>query len=572
MRLNCSESKLFLATTIAEAKKLGYTELDVILISADAYVDHPAFAAAIIGRYLKSLGLRVGIIPQPDWRNPEELQVCQKPRLFFGVTAGNLDSMVALYTAQRKIRSDDPYSENGLNSKRPYLPTIIYTNLLKNLYKGVPVIIGGIEASLRRLSHYDFYQNKLRPSILLDSKADLLVYGHGESPLKEIVSRLESGQTVQDLKNIRGTVVPVNQNDKNSLENMITLPSHEEVKNSKETFNKMLLTVTNNMNPYCASTLYQEVGTRGVLVNPPALPLTTKELDSIYELPFTRQPHPRYKQGIPALEVVRYSITSHRGCYGGCSFCSLYLHQGKFIQDRSPESIIKELNNLSKAKDKKINITDVGGPSANMYGTFCQNSKAKTKCKKRSCLFPTICKHLNYHSSHYRQLLERIKNHQQVSNVYINSGIRTDLALLNKDFMTDLIQFHTQGHLSVAPEHVVQEILTLMGKPHIQDFEQFMQQFYKLSAKINKKQYIIPYFMIGHPGATEATEKALICFIKNNKIKVKQVQEFYPTPMSLSTAMYYTELDPFTNKPIYVEKKLGVKKRLKEEITKEKWQ
>ena len=558
--------KNFLPTNLEEANKLGYNELDVVLISADAYVDHPAFANAIIGRYLSSLGLRVGIISQPNWLSTNDFTVLGKPKLFFGVSAGNLDSMVSLYTAQRKIRSDDPYSENGLSGKRPYLPTIVYTNRLRELYKDVPIIIGGVEASLRRVSHYDFYTDKIRPSILLDSKADLLVYGNGEAPIREIINLLNSGKSVRDIKSVRGTAIPVNQKDKANIQNAVILPSHESVKQSKIKFSEMTRIILGNTNPHCASKLYQECGTKGVLINPPQLPLETKELDYIYNLPFTRKAHPKYKGEIPALKVVENSITSHRGCYGGCSFCSITLHQGKTIQSRSLESIQKEISKISCESKKKIVITDVGGPSANMYGTQCQNKNAEITCKRRSCIYPKICKYLKTSSDNYLNLLKSISENDLVKNVYINSGIRYDLAILNPNFITQLAKNYTQGQLSVAPEHSVNSVLKLMNKPDINIFKEFIKLYLTESKKFNKNQFIVPYLIIGHPGSTEEDENELNNFLIKNNIKVKQIQEFYPTPLTLSTTLYYTESNPFTLEQIYVEKKLSVKKRLKQQI------
>ncbi|MBI5206898.1 MAG: YgiQ family radical SAM protein [Candidatus Firestonebacteria bacterium] len=556
----------FLPTTQYEAEKMGYSELDVIIVSSDAYVDHPAFAAAIIGRYLQSLGLRVGIIPQPDWHSINDFTKLGQPRLFFGVTAGNLDSMVSLYTAQRKIRTYDPYSENSISGKRPYLPSIVYTNRIKQAYKNIPVILGGIEASLRRIAHYDFYTDKIKPSILLDAKADLLVYGNGEAPLKEIINFIRNGKNINEIKDIKGTVVPVKQNDKIDYENIKRLPSYEKVKKNKLDFCEMTKIISENMNPYNASKLFQETDTRGILINPPSLPLSQKELDCLYELPFTRLPHTKYKGEIPAFSVVDKSITSHRGCYGGCSFCSLYLHQGKIIQSRSFASIKKEISNLTKSSSKKIVITDIGGPTANMYATYCKKEELLKICKRRSCIYPDICINLCCSSKKYMELLESIRKDKLIKAVYINSGIRYDIALLEPDFIEQIALYYTPGQLSVAPEHCSDSILKVMNKPDIQIYERFSKIFYEKSGRTGKKQYLLPYFMIGHPGANEKTEKALKLYLLNNNIKVEQIQEFYPTPMSISTAIYYTGMNPFTKEKIDVEKKLGIKKSWKKNI------
>ncbi|MDD5067313.1 MAG: YgiQ family radical SAM protein [bacterium] len=552
----------FLPLTREEAVRLGWRELDVILVSADAYADHPAFGAALIGRYLESLGLAVGIIPQPDWRSTGDFTRLGRPKLFFGVTAGNLDSMVSLYTAQRKIRSDDPYSENGRPGKRPYLPSLVYTNRLKEAFPGIPVILGGIEASLRRIAHYDYYTDTVRPSLLLDAKADLLVYGNAEKPLSELVMRLKKGERIEEIKDIRGTVIPVKQKEKQKACFGQLLPSYEEVKKEKERFRDMTRLLAENLNPYQAKVLYQETGTQAVLVNPPSLPLTSEELDVIYELPFTRKAHPVYKKGIPGLKVVENSIAAHRGCYGGCNFCSLFLHQGKTIQSRSISSIQKEVRSLRK-QGHSIVITDIGGPTANMYGTFCRDKEKQKSCTRRSCLYPRICSSLNVSSGKYRELLKTIRDMEGVKAVFINSGIRYDLALLNPDFMDELVQYHTPGQLSIAPEHSVASVLQVMGKPLINLYDEFSRIFYNKCKKANKKQYLIPYFITGHPGADEGTEEELGQYLQKNRIRVEQIQEFYPTPMSLSTAIYHTGLDVFSARRINSEKKLSMKKHWK---------
>ncbi|MDH5680027.1 MAG: YgiQ family radical SAM protein [Spirochaetota bacterium] len=561
-----TQSQLFLPTSLKEAHDLGYSELDVILISADAYVDHPAFASAVIGRFLQSLGLRVGIIPQPDWRGTEDFSRLGRPKLFFGVSSGNLDSMLALYTPQRKIRSDDPYSESGLPGRRPYLPTVVYTNRLKEVYNDVPVIIGGIEASLRRVSHYDFYQDKVRPSILLDSKADLLVYGNGEAPLRDIISLIHKGIAITDMKNIRGTAVPIRQREKSQITDALILPSHEEVKSDHASFSRMTKILHHNINPHKASSLYQDMGTRGVLINPPQFPLTEAELDSIYGLPYQRLAHPMYQNDIPALRVVEQSITAHRGCYGGCGFCAIYLHQGKTIQSRSPESIKNEALQIARQNKKPAVITDIGGPSANMYRTFCRDKKREAVCQRPSCIFPSLCKHLETSSRDYLKVLESVESLSNVKNVYINSGIRYDLALENPDFIKRLAERHTQGQLSVAPEHVDDKILKLMYKPKHQYFEDFIDHYRAISERSGKSQFIVPYFIVGHPGATGRSDEKILTFLKGRKLQVKQIQEFCPTPMTLATSIYHTGHHPMTGKPIPSEKKLGQKKKIKEKI------
>lgn len=557
----------FLPTNLEEADRLGWNECDVILVSADAYVDHPSFGPALIGRFLESLGLRVGIIPQPDWHDGKDFAALGRPRLFFGVTAGNLDSMVNLYTAQRKIRSEDAYSEGGKPGQRPYLPSLVYTNRLKQLYKDVPVVLGGLEASLRRIAHYDYYQDKLRPSILLDAKADLLVYGNGEAPLREIVTRLKQGQTIREMWNIRGTVVPVNLKQKSQIPATAqALPGYEEILQDKNAFNTMTRMVLDHLNPYLAGPLYQDYGSRGILINPPALPLTTEELDAIYELPFMRKEHPRYEKSVPALTVVAYSLTSHRGCYGGCNFCALALHQGKFIQCRSRNSLLQEAERLAGKAGKPVVLSDVGGPTANMYGTHGKDMNLCRQCRRVSCLYPAICHNLETSGTQYLEMLAALRQHPQVKNVYINTGIRYDLALRQKDFIEALVRYHTQGQLSVAPEHCSDEVLRLMGKPRIASYAEFAAAFYRLSQNYHRKLYLLPYFIVGHPGSSEGSECALARYVQEHDIKVEQIQEFYPTPMSMSTAMYFTGRHPVTGETVVIEKHTRVKKDWKKRI------
>ncbi|MFC2091226.1 YgiQ family radical SAM protein [Elusimicrobiota bacterium] len=554
----------FIPTTIKEAEAQGISAFDVIIVSADAYVDHPAFAAAVIGRYLQGLGLEVGIISQPDWKSIKDFTALGKPRLFFGVTAGNLDSMVSLYTAQRKIRSGDPYTENGIGGRRPYLPTVVYTNRLKEAFKGVPVIIGGIEVSLRRIAHYDYYTDKVKSSILLDSKADMLVYGNGEAPLKEIISRYRSGASLDQMRDIRGTALIIKGSQKAVLPGKIQhLPPYEQVKNDKSAFNLMTSVLFSNLNPYSAQPLYQEAGTRGVLINPPAFPLNTAELDDVYAFPFKRQAHPRYKGKIPALDMIRHSITSHRGCYGGCSFCSLYMHQGKIVQSRSAESIKNEIMDMAAADNRKIIITDVGGPTANMYGTFCKDKKFEKKCKRKSCLYPLVCRNLNTSHKDYRLLLKKIRKLPCVKKAYINSGIRCDLALLDKQFIKEAVMYYTQGQLSIAPEHCSPEVLKIMNKPDIKIYEEFIKLFQREKNKAKKKHLLAPYFIVAHPGADADTEADLKKYMHRNRVSVKQLQEFYPTPMTIATAIYYTGMDPETGRNIRVERRPGIKKKWK---------
>lgn len=560
------KKSFFLPVTLREADALGWKELDVILVSADAYADHPSFAPALIGRFLLSLGLRTGIIPQPDWRGTDDFRKLGRPRLFFGVTAGNLDSMVALYTAQRKIRSEDAYSENGKTGKRPYLPTVVYTNRLKEAFRETPVLTGGIEASLRRLSHYDFYTDRIRPSVLLDAKADMLVYGNGEAPLKEIVHRLKKGERLQDIRDVRGTVIPLGGSEMTLRKGDIRLPPFETVRDDKSAFSEMTGIIMENLNPFLASPLFQSAGSRAVRVNPPSLPLSTGEMDRLYELPFTYRAHPMYKKEIPALKTVENSVTSHRGCYGGCSFCSLYLHQGKFIQSRSPSSIRKEVQRFPR-HSRGVIVRNIGGPTANMYGTFCKDAGAQKKCLRRSCLVPAPCPNLAFSQKALRNLLREISAMQGVRAVFISSGIRHDLALLDREFIRELAFHHTPGHLSVAPEHSEKKVLRVMGKPDIACFDLFANLFAGYSREAGKKQYLMPYFIVGHPGADQKTETALALYVRKKKIRMNQIQEFYPTPMSVATSMYHTGTDPRTGEKTAAEKKLSLKKEWKRGLT-----
>ncbi len=552
----------FLPTTPEEMRSLGWTQLDVIIVSADAYIDHPSFGAAIIGRFLQSLGLKVGIIPQPDWRTTIDFGVLGKPRLFFGVTAGNLDSMLNLYTSQRKIRSEDLYSEGGLSGKRPYLPTIVYSNRIKEIFPDSVVILGGIEASLRRIVHYDFYSDIMRNSILLDAKADLLVYGNGEAPLNEIVSLMLQGKTIDQITSVRGTVVPVKGQNFFSGNSFIELPSFETINKNPDAFLKMTKDVMNNLNPFNAKLFIQKSGTRSILINPPAFPLKTEEIDKIYDQKFIKKPHPRYQRSIPALAVVETSITSHRGCYGGCHFCGLGLHQGNIIQSRSSASICKEIDELL-LRFPKLVISDIGGPTANMYGTNCRDENIKKHCIRSSCLFPGICKNLKTSHYQYMKLLESLRHYKSIKQISINSGIRTDLALTDVPFIEELVKYYVPGYLSAAPEHCDRSVLELMGKPTIDKFDKFHILFNVLSKKFNKKQYISPYFIVGHPGATDLSESRIKEYIKQNKFRSDQIQEFYPTPMTISTAIYWAGKGMNSGKSVIVCKKIGQKKKWK---------
>ena len=539
---------LFLPVNQSDLKERDWDYLDIILISGDAYIDHPSFAAAIIGRTLEAAGFRVGIIPQPDWRNDSSFTVLGKPRLFFGITAGNMDSIVNHYTAQRKLRNDDAYSPDGISGKRPDRAIIIYTNIIKRLFKGVPIVIGGIESSLRRIAHYDFWQDKVRNSILADSKADILIYGMGERPVTELAILLQKGVPVSSIQNLPSTVVfsstfPAKED--------IILPEAEKC-SAKETFYQMTRQFEDN---YRTKTIFQKTAGRWLKHNPPAKPLTTKEMDSIYALSFKYQPHPVYAgHKIPAYEQIKDSITSHRGCYGGCNFCAIACHQGRNIQSRSETSLLKE------AQKHTGTITDVGGPTANMYASFCRLDFPET-CKRSSCLVPDICPNLQINHSVQLKILAKIGNLPRIKHLFIASGIRYDMAVNDDNYIEALATKYTGGRLKLAPEHSVSSVLRLMNKPQIEVFEKFCKKFYFYTNKAGLKSQIIPYLIIGHPGTTMEDAFELRNWLRKNKLKVEQVQEFTPTPMTISTCMYYTGLDYETGKPIHIPKPSEIRRQ-----------
>lgn len=544
---------MHLPAKIDEMNERGWVSCDVIIITGDAYVDHPSFGAALIGRYLESHSYKVGIISQPDWKSDEDFLKLGIPKLFAAVTAGNIDSMLAHYTANKKIRSDDAYTPGDKHGKRPDRATIVYTNKVKQLMPGIPIVIGGIEASMRRLAHYDFWSDSLRRSILLDAKADILVYGMGETAIKEIAERIACNQPIE---NIRGTAIskgaksfhPEHHNE------ALWLPSFTELKKDKTALIKMTQTLENNQNPYNARTLIQEFDGQYVIVNPPALPLETEELDSIYELTFTRKPHPSYNKPIPAFDMIKDSVTILRGCPGGCTFCSLGQHQGKLIQSRSIQSILNELNQLAGKVEFKGTISDLGGPSANVYYMGCKDIKAMNACIRPSCLYPSVCNNFNTSSKQLIELMQKARKVYGIKRVHITSGIRYDLALYDLGYISELVRYHTSGHLKIAPEHFEDSVLKLMRKPSQANFDKFLEAFNRLNKISKKKQYLLPYLISGFPGCTRTDMQKVADYLKKNKIKVEQVQEFIPLPMTVSAAMYYTELDYFTGNKIYVAK------------------
>lgn len=543
----------FLPTTRKEMEQREWKTCDIILITGDAYVDHPSFGTALIGRYLESLGYKVGIIAQPDWKSDKDFLKLGKPNLFVGISAGNIDSMLAHYTANKRIRSDDAYTPGNLHGKRPNRATLIYTNKVKQLMPGIPIVLGGLEASMRRITHYDYWSETIKRSLILDSKASILTYGMAESSIAEIAQKLSSDQS---LENIKGTVISKGSKTFNWQDhhNYIVLPSFKEVKESKEKFIEMTRIIEENSNPYNAKTLIQESDGQYVIINPPAMPLNTEQIDKIYDLRFARKPHPSYKEKIPAFEMIKDSVTILRGCPGACTFCSLGLHQGKHIQSRSQESIINELRQLAKDRHFKGTISDLGGPSANVYQMGCKNIDEKTKCKRPSCVYPNICTHFNTSTKEILDLYSNAKKLKGIKNINISSGIRYDIALKDCRYIEQLVMHHTPGHLKIAPEHFEESILKLMRKPSVTVFNKFVDLFKKINKHYNKEQYILPYMISSFPGCTLEHMKKTGEYLKKNKIKVEQVQDFIPLPMTIATAMYYTEMNYFTGQKIFVAK------------------
>ena len=547
----------FLPVTKAEMDALGWDQPDFIYVSGDAYVDHPSFANAVITRVLTAAGYRVGIIAQPDWQTAEPFKVLGAPRYGFFIGAGNLDSMVAHYTAAKKPRKQDLYSPGGVAGKRPDRAAIVYSNRVREAFPGIPIIIGGIEASLRRFAHYDYWQDKVRRSVLFDSRADLLSYGMGEISIVEIADALASGCPVSRLKNIRGTCYITN-----SLENIqkdyLMLPSFEEVSTDKPAYADATRISFYEQDAVRGKILVQAHGNRFLVQNPPAMPLQGDALDAVYELPYVRRAHPMYDEegGIPALLEVQFSITSSRGCFGSCNFCSLAFHQGRTVTARSHESIIKEATLLKDLPGFKGYIHDVGGPTANFRQPACKKQLSAGVCPDKRCLYPSPCKALIADHRDYRELLKKLRELPFVKKVFIRSGIRFDylLADTNEGFFHDLVKHHISGQLKVAPEHISDKVLAAMGKPANHVYEAFRQKYKKINEHLGKEQYLVPYLMSGHPGSTLEEAIQLAEYLRREKIRPEQVQDFYPTPGSVSTAMYYTGQDPFTKQPVYVPK------------------
>lgn len=546
--------KDFLPISVKDMKDRGWEQCDFVYVIGDAYVDHSSFGPAIISRLLESFGYKVGIISQPDWKIKESIAILGKPRLGFIVSAGNMDSMVNHYTVNKKHRHTDAYTPGGVMGKRPDYATIVYCNLIKQTYKDVPIIIGGIEASLRRLAHYDYWSDKIKHSILIDSGADIISYGMGEHSIVEIADALNSGIDVTDITFIKGTVYKAKSLD--NLYDYIELPDYDDICENKKTYAESFYTQYVNTDPFTAKTLVEKYKEKLYVVqNPPAMPLTTQEMDDIYALPYMRNYHPSYEKngGVPALNEIKFSITNNRGCFGGCSFCALTFHQGRIIQVRSHQSIIEEAKLMTKDPDFKGYIHDVGGPTANFRYPSCNKQLTKGVCPNRQCLFPKPCGNLTVDHSDYIKLMHELQSIDGVKKVFIRSGIRFDYCMADSDdtFMRELCENHISGQLRVAPEHISDNVLKRMGKPENSVYEAFLKRYDRINNKTGKKQYVVPYLMSSHPGSTMKEAIELAEYIRDLGYMPEQVQDFYPTPSTLSTCMYYTGYDPRTMEKVY---------------------
>lgn len=565
--MNSREYRLtdFLPTTKKELDLRGWTEVDVILFSGDAYIDHPSFGVAVIGRTLEAAGYKVAIVPQPDWHGDyRDFKKLGRPRLFFGISPGCMDSMVNKYTANRRLRSEDAYSPDGRHDMRPEYPTIVYTKILKQLFPDVPVILGGIEASLRRLTHYDYWQDSLRKCILCDSGADMITYGMGEKTTLELARRLREGEHIRDIRDVPQTVYLSRKEDipGGIGENDIVLHSHEECLKNKRSQAENFRHIEEQSNMIHASRLLQGVDGLFVVVNPPHPPMTTEELDASFDLPYTRQPHPKYKgKRIPAYDMIKHSVNIHRGCFGGCAFCTISAHQGKFICCRSKESILKEVKKVIEMPDFKGYLSDLGGPSANMYGMAGRNKNACEKCKRPSCIHPQVCPNLDTNHQQLLEIYHAVDALPGIKRSFIGSGVRYDLLLhKSKDeesnraalqYIRELITRHVSGRLKVAPEHTSDRVLYLMRKPSFQQFYEFKRIFDRINREENLHEQIIPYFISSHPGCREEDMAELAVITKNLDFHLEQVQDFTPTPMTNATETWYTGYDPYTLEPVF---------------------
>lgn len=545
----------FLPICRADMERRGWDECDFVYISGDAYVDHPSFGTAIISRLLEAHGYRVGIIAQPDWKDAASVQILGKPRLGFLVSAGNMDSMVNHYSVSKRRRQQDSYTPGGAMDKRPDYATVVYCNLIRSIYKEVPIIIGGIEASLRRLAHYDYWSNKLKRSILLDSQADLISYGMGEHSIVEIADALDSGIDVKDITFINGTVFKTKNPD--ILYDYQMLPDFSELKKEKREYAKSFYIQYSNTDPFTGKRLVEPYnGKEFVVQNPPSQPLSQDEMDEVYGLPYMRTYHPSYEAagGVPAIREIKFSLISNRGCFGACSFCALTFHQGRIIQVRSHESLVEEAKLLTEEPDFKGYIHDVGGPTANFRYPACEKQMSKGACPNKQCLYPKPCKNLRADHSDYIELLRKLRELPKVKKVFIRSGIRFDylLADKNRNFLRELCEHHVSGQLKVAPEHVADAVLSRMGKPGNDVYKQFVREYKEMNGRLHKEQYLVPYLMSSHPGSSLKEAVELAEYLRDLGYMPEQVQDFYPTPSTISTCMYYTGLDPRTMEPVYV--------------------
>ncbi|MCC8044248.1 MAG: YgiQ family radical SAM protein [Clostridiales bacterium] len=546
----------FLPTTALEMKKQNIETLDFVYVCGDAYVDHPSFGHAIISRVLRSRGYSVGILAQPDWRRKESVMALGRPRLGFLVSAGNMDSMVNHYSVSKKRRFFDAYTPGGKTGRRPDYAVVVYCNLIRQAYRDVPIIAGGIEASLRRLAHYDYWSDSLKRSVLMDSGADLISYGMGERSIVEIAEALDSGLSIKDITFIDGTCYKTKKLE--DVYDYELLPSFESMRADKRRYAQSFYTQYQNTDPFTAKRLIEPYGTVYVVQNPPSKPLTMQEMDDIYDLPYCRAAHPAYDAagGIPALEEVKFSLISNRGCFGGCSFCALTFHQGRIVQVRSHDSIVREATLMTEDPDFKGYIHDVGGPTANFRHPACKKQLEHGVCKNRQCLFPEPCKNLDADHSDYVRLLRRLRSLPKVKKVFIRSGIRFDylMADSSNEFFQELVRYHISGQLKVAPEHVSDQVLDMMGKPRHRVYEKFTDAYRKMNQSCGMDQYLVPYLMSSHPGCSMKEAVELACYLRDIHHMPEQVQDFYPTPSTISTCMYYTGLDPRTMQPVYVEK------------------
>ncbi len=542
----------------------GWDELDVLLVTGDAYIDHPSFGAAVIGRVLEADGFRVGIIAQPDWRNPESLKVLGRPRLFCGVTAGNLDSMVSNYTAARHKRREDDYTEGGVTGKRPNHAAVVYSQLCKRAFPGLTVVLGGVEASLRRVAHYDYWSDGFKPSILLDAKADLLVFGMGEHAAREIAARLQAGQ---DCVGIRGTARLLGAKATAAMDfsKHLELPSWEALQQDKNLLIPITKIVEREQSPFNGRQLFQRHGDRCVVIESPAFPLKGPEMDALYDLPFARVPHPMYRQTIPAFTMIKDSITVVRGCPAGCTFCGIGVHQGKFLTSRSEQSVMREIKQMTEQPDFRGTISDLGGPTANLYGCDNDVEEACKVCRRPSCLHPTICTKFHINSAPAIDLMRAARKAEGVKHVHIQSGIRMDVAFREPEYLKELIHHHVSGHLKVAPEHLHPDVLKRMRKP-AGLFEEFQEMFREESAAAGKQQYLVPYFISSFPGCGDKEMTVVEKFLNKSKWNLQQVQDFIPLPLMPATAMYVTGLDYDTGKPIPVARGAGDRYRQRQAL------